>query len=202
MATNSASLNTPYLFLTGVVLIAVVFLFVSIRPMIDEANALKLQIATDTQKLKNKEDFYRSLNVKIEQLATLPEVERQMATVLPDGERMQDTLRIIHEYATQSGLIVTSISNNSPSSDARTNASRARGDALSVPIEVKTLELALGVNGAYEQVKLFLALLGKSPRIIDVQDISLGQVPLQPGQVTAQMKMQLYSQQTSRTPGV
>lgn len=202
MATNPASLNTPYLFLTGVVLTAVVFLFVVMRPMIETANALKLEIATDTQALKNKEDFHRSLNVKIEQLAALPEVERQMATMLPDSERMQDTLRVIHEYATQSGLIVTAVTNNSSASDARTNALRARGDALNVPIEVKTLEVTIGVNGAYEQVKQFLSLLGKSPRLMDVQDVSLSGVVSQPGQVTAQLKMQLYSQQTSRTPGV
>jgi len=202
MATNPASLNTPYLFLAGVVLIAVVFLFVVMRPMIESANVLKQDIAIDSETLKNKQDFLSSLNGKIEQLAVLPEVEKQMAVVLPDTDRTQDTLRIIHEYATQAGLTVNSVSNNSSANDAKTNAIRARGDALNLPTEVRTLAFTVAVTGSYEQVKVFLSLLGKSPRVIDVQELSFSQVEAQPGQVTSQMKMQLYSQQISRTPGV
>lgn len=202
MATNSASLNTPYLFLTGVVLIAVVFLFTVMRPMMDNANELKQQIATESQTLKNKVDFLSSLNIKIQQLAAIPDVEKQMATVLPDTDRTQDTLRIIHEYATQAGLTVISVVNNSAASAAKTNATRARGDILSLPQEVRTVAFGTSVVGSYEQVKLFLSLLGKSPRLIDVQEVSFSSVPTQPGQVTSQMKMQLYSQPTSRASGV
>lgn len=202
MATNPASLNTPYIFLTGVVLIAVVSLFLVMKPLIEQANVLKQEIAKNTQTLKNKEEFYNSLGVKIEQLSALPEVEKQMAAVLPDADRTQDTLRILNEYATQSGLLVTSVTNNSSTSDARTNAARARGDDVTLPSEVRTLAFSVGVSGAYEQVKLFLSLLGKSPRMIDVKEISFDQVLNQPGQVTAQLNLQLYSQYTSRTPGV
>ncbi|MDA1169178.1 MAG: hypothetical protein O3A36_02475 [bacterium] len=201
MATNPASLNTPYIFLMGVVLIAVVSLFLVIKPMIESANVLKEENAKNTQTLKNKEEFYNSLSVKIEQLSALPEVEKQIAAVLPDTDRTQDTLRVLNEYATQAGLLIASITNNSSTNDARANAARARGDDLTVPSEVRTLAFTVGVSGAYEQVKLFLSLLGKSPRVIDVKEISFNQVGTEPGRITAQLNLQLYSQYTSRTPG-
>ncbi len=194
MPTNSASLNTPYIFLTGVVLIAVVFLFVVMRPMIEQSNVLRQQIAQDTQTLKNKEAFYNSLSVKLEQLSALPEVEKQMATVLPDTDRTQDTLRVLNEYATQAGLLITSVTNSSPTNDAKANAARNRGDDLTVPAEVRTLAFSVSATGAYEQVKLFLSLLAKSPRMIDVKEIAFEHDTKEPGQVNAQMNMQLYSQ--------
>ncbi|MEK7500199.1 MAG: hypothetical protein AAB649_06390 [Patescibacteria group bacterium] len=197
MPTNSASLNTPYIFLTGVVLIAVVFLFVVMRPMIEQANVLKQQIAQNTQTLKNKEEFYNSLSVKLEQLSALPEVEKQMATVLPDTDRTQDTLRVLNEYATQAGLLITGVTNSSPANTAKANAARTRGDDLTVPAEVRTLAFSVSATGAYEQVKLFLSLLAKSPRIIDVKEIAFEHDAKDPGQVSAQLNMQLYSQYTS-----
>jgi Tfp pilus assembly protein PilO len=170
--------------------------------MMDTASIVKQEIAVDTQTLKNKEAFLSSLSVKIEQLAALPEVEKQMATILPDTDRTQDTIRVLHEYATQAGLTITEISNNSPTNDAKANAARARGDVVNVPLEVRTLEFQVGVTGSYEQVRLYLTLLGKSPRVIDVKDVQMGQIVSQPGQITSSITMQLYSQQIPQNPGL
>ncbi len=201
MANNPTSLNLAYLILTGVVLVAVIFLFTILRPMMDDANSLRQEIAADTQVLKNKQDFLQSLDTKRAQLASLADVERQMAVVLPEADRTQDIVRILNEYASQSGLVLTAITNNSANSAAQTNAARARGDAVSVPVGVRTLEFDLTLAGSYEQVRLFLSLLGRSPRIIDVKNLSFASVATQPGNVSVTTKLQLYSQQAPQNLG-
>lgn len=201
MASNPTSLNTPYLFLTGVVIVAVMFLFIVLQPMMDTANTLRHSIATDTVLLQDKQDFLSSLDTKLQQLTALAGVENQMAAVLPETERTQDVIRVLNEYAGQAGVVVVAVSNNSPTSEAQANAARARGDVVHAPSGVRTLAFEVNVAGSYEQVRTFLSLLGRSPRIIDVPAVSLKQVPAQAGQVTASITMHLYSQQPTQLPG-
>lgn len=202
MANNPTSLNTPYLTLTGAIVVAVVFLFVVLQPMMDDANTIRHTIAADKEKLSDKQAFLSSLDAKMQQLQALSDVENQIAAVLPETDRNEDIIRVFHEYATQSGLTVVSVANNSSTSDAQANAARARGDVDDIPSGVKTLSFEVGVAGSYEQLRLFLSLLAKSPRIIDVKGVIVKQVSLQPGQVTATINMQLYSQQKAQVPGV
>lgn len=202
MANNTTSLNTPYLLLTGVVIIVVVFLFVVLQPMMDNANELRHTIALDTATLQDKQNFYGSLESKIAQLAGLSTAEQQLAVVLPEMDRTQDVIRILNEYANQSGVTVNSLANNSSISDAQASAKIARGEVLNIPSGIRTLEFEVGATGSYEQVRLFLTLLGKSPRVTDVAGISLKQANGQPGQVVAIIKIQLYSQQQTRAAGV
>lgn len=202
MANNPTSLNTPYLFLTGSIVIAVVFLFVVLQPMMDEANTIRHTIATDNETLKDKQEFLSSLDVKLQQLQALADVEKQIAIVLPENERNQDIVRVINEYATQSGVTVLTVVNGSAASDAQANAARARGDEITAPSGIKTLGFDVGVIGSYEQARLFIDLLARSPRIMDVSDVSLKGTDSQPGQVTANLKIQLYSQQDTQEAGI
>lgn len=202
MANNPTSLNAPYLSLTGAIVVAVVFLFVVLQPMMDDANTIRHTIAADQETLRDKQAFLSSLDAKMQQLQALSDVESQMAAVLPETDRNEDIIRVFHEYATQSGLTIVSVVNNSSTTDAQASAALARGDANEVPAGVKTLSFEVGTSGSYEQLRLFLTLLGKSPRIIDVKGVVLKQVSLQPGQVTATITMQLYSQQKAQVPGI
>ncbi len=200
--TNMTSLNTPYLLLTGVVIIAVAVLFTVFQPMMDEINVIQSTIATDTESLQTKQDFLSSLDVKIQQLQLQLEVERQLATVLPETDRVQDIIRILNEYANQSGLTTISITNNSSRQEAQNNATRARGEGVVVPDSVRISAFGLSIAGSYEQVRLFLGLLEKSPRILDVTNVSLREAAGQPGRVDASITMQLYSQQKAQVPGL
>jgi Tfp pilus assembly protein PilO len=195
--TSPTSLNTPYVVLTGVVLISVVFLFVVLRPMMDEVNSLRQTIAEDQEALKHKQTFLNSLDSKIRQLATLADVEKQMLTVLPENERMQDVIRILHEYANQSGITINIVTNNSTSSEAEANAAQARGDALNLPNALRTLQFEVNIIGSYEQVRTFTKLIENSPRIVDIRNVKMTQVSNQPGQANATLVMNLYSQQSS-----
>lgn len=170
--------------------------------MMDEINTIRQTTATNTQKLKNKQSFLDSIGSKIEQLSALPEAEKQLAVVVPEKDREQDFIRVLHEYASQSGVTINTVTNNSSTSETQANASRARGDILSVPVGLRKLEFDTSIVGSYEQVRLFMKLIENSPRIIDVKSVIMQQEATQPGQVTSKIVVNLYSQQTSQEEGL
>ncbi|OGY31463.1 MAG: hypothetical protein A3C02_01865 [Candidatus Andersenbacteria bacterium RIFCSPHIGHO2_02_FULL_45_11] len=192
MAINT-SLNTPYLVLTGVVVIAIAFLFTVLQPLMDSISTAKSSIESNTSSLAEKEAFLQSLDAKINQLRSQPDIERQLAAVIPETERSQDIIRVVDQYAKESGVTLTAITNNASQTKARANASKARGDLNLVPEGIQIITLQLGVSGNYQQVRAFLAGLEKSPRIVDVARITISKVPEQPEAVTASLVIQLYA---------
>ncbi len=202
MASNITSLNTPYLVLTGVVVIAIAFLFIVLQPIMQDINALQTTIVADTASLKTKKDFLETLDIKVKQLDSQTDVERQLSVVLPASERSQDVIRIINEYSNQAGLTTISVTNNSSQQAAQANAERSRGDGASTPDTVLVTTLDLSVRGSYDQLRTFLGLLEKSPRILDVTGLLIKEVAGQPGQVEAAVSIQLYSQHGAPIPGL
>lgn len=202
MASNITSLNTPYLVLTGVVVIAIAFLFIVLQPIMQDINALQTTIAADSASLKTKKDFLETLDIKVKQLDSQLDVERQLSVVLPASERSQDVIRIINEYANQAGLTTTSVTNNSSQQAAQANAERSRGEGASTSNTVLVTTLDLSVKGSYNQLRTFLGLLEKSPRILDVTGLLIKEVSGQPGQIEAAVSIQLYSQHGTPIPGL
>lgn len=193
-SSNNPSVNTPYLLLTGVVIIAVVFLFAVLRPMMDSANELRTNIAEGTQELKKKQDFLDTLNGKISQLDSQAGIEQQLATILPQDDRSQDILRILHEYASQSGIVLKTVTNASARTQAQANAARSSTDIIAIPDGIDTLAFQVSAQGQYEQMRTFVRLMEKSPRIADIADIALQEVADQDGVVSATMHVQFYAQ--------
>lgn len=191
MAINT-SLNTPYLVLTGVVVIAIAFFFTVLQPLMDSINETKSNIETHMASFAEKDNFLKSLDTKMSQLRSQGNIEQQLAVGIPETERSQDIIRVIDQYAKESGITVTTVTNNSSQSNARVNASKARGDIHLVPEGLQTITFALVVSGTYQQLRTFIAGLEKSPRIIDVNHITISQVPSQPGTVTGSFIIQLY----------
>ncbi len=191
----NTSINTPYLVLTGVVLIAIVFIFTVIQPQLDTISTLRHDITDNTNTLKTKQDFLDSLALKVQQLQAQPDAEKQLAVVVPQGDMTQDILRVVNQYATQMGVAVTAVKNNSEERQAQLDASAARGDASVAPSDVRTLSFEVDASGSYPQMRDFLKTLEKSPRIIDVTHITMKTNQQQAGQVSATIGMQAYSQQ-------
>ncbi len=196
MAINT-SLNTPYLVLTGVVVIAIAFLFTVLQPLMDSINTVKSNIESNTSSLAEKEAFLQSLDAKINQLRAQPDIERQLAAVIPETERSQDVIRVIDQYAKESGVTLTVITNNASQTKARANTSKARGDLNLVPEGIQIITLQLGASGSYQQVRAFLAGLEKSPRIVDVDRITISKVPEQQDAVTTSLVIKLYARAES-----
>ena len=193
MALNT-SINTPYLVLTGVVLVAIVFVFTVMQPQLDSITALRHDITDNTNTLKTKQDFISSLSAKVQQLQAQPQAEQQLAVVVPQGDMTQDIVRVVSQYASQVGLVIIGVTNNSVAQQAQLDASIARGDVTSTPSDVRTLSFQVQTSGTYGQLRDFLKALEKSPRIIDVVHLSIKSTKDQNGQITATLDMQSYSQ--------
>lgn len=194
MALNT-SINTPYLVLTGVVVIAIVFIFAVIQPQLDAMSKLRHEITDNTNTLATKQAFIQSLGSKVQQLQSQPQAEQQLAVVVPQTDMTQDIVRVVNQYASQVGLVVITLTNNSTERQAQLDASVARGDVTATPSDVRTLSFQVETSGTYAQLRDFLKNLEKSPRIIDVVHLSIKQGAAQPGQVNAAIDMQAYSQE-------
>lgn len=192
MAINT-SLNTPYVVLTSVVIVAIAFLFAILQPLMDSINETRVSIESHTALVAEKERFLQSLDFKIAQLQSQRSVEQQLAIILPETERSQDILRVIDQYAKESGVTITTLTNNSSKATARTNADKARGESSIVPEGIEIITLQLNATGAYQQMRAFLAGLEKSPRIIDIKSIAMNRAPGQIGNVSASFTLQLYA---------
>jgi Tfp pilus assembly protein PilO len=195
----TTSINTPYTVLTGVVLLAIVFAFAVIKPQIDSINTLRHDIIDNTNSLTAKQEFLASLDAKSKQLQNQPDIERQLAVVIPETDMTQDVLRVIDQYATQAGVSTTSITNSSAERQAKQDASIARGEKSATPNTVRTLSFKTQVSGSYLQVREFLKFLEKSPRIIDIVGLGFKQASGQSGQITAEVTIQTYAQASNRS---
>lgn len=174
-------------------MIAIAFLFVVLQPLMDSINSTKSDIEAHTMSLTQKNNFLNSLSVKIEQLASQGDVERQLAAVIPETERSQDIIRVIDQYAKESGVTVITVTNNSSESTAHTNANKARGDIDLVPEGLQTITLQLAVSGTYQQVRTFIDGLQKSPRIVDVVHVVITKSSTQVDGVAASFEIKAYA---------
>src|SRR3990167_11485851 len=85
----NTSINTPYLVLAGVVFIAIAFVFVVTQPQLDRISVLRHDITDNTTTLMEKQDFIRTLAIKVQQLQAQPEAEKQLSVVVPQTDMTQ-----------------------------------------------------------------------------------------------------------------
>lgn len=191
----NTSINTPYLVLTGIILIAITFVFVTMQPMLTEISTLRHDITENTNTLQQKQDFINSLSVKVQLLQTQPDAEKQLSVVVPQNDETQDVLRVVGQYASATGVVVGGVTNNSQDRQSELDASIARGDITTAPSDMRTLSFQVQTISSYAQLREFMKALEKSPRIIDVAHVSVKKSDQSADQVSASLDMQAYSQQ-------
>ncbi len=194
MATSS-SLRLPYITLGGVA-IGVIFLsFIVISPLISDINATRGDIRTKQLLLQEKEEYLRIIDRKIAQLKTQGEQEQHLEVVLPTENRMEDTLRILHEYANAAGIAIERVSNKSATLQATASTARARGNEEVIPTGVGVLAFNVEFNATYQQLRMFINTLEKSPRLVDTQSIKIVRNAEDQNVVKATMTIQFYRQE-------
>lgn len=192
MAVNT-SLNAPYLVLTGAVVIAIAFLFAVLQPLMDSINTVKSDIASHTTELSEKNEFLQSLDAKLAQLQAQSSIEQQLATIIPEKERSQDIVRVLGQYAQESGITLVSVTTNTAQTKPRATSSKARGDINLVPDGLQAITFQLNTAGTYQQARAFMNGLQKSPRIVDISRVTISKVPTQPDAVTAAFTIKVYA---------
>src|SRR3989344_3294641 len=172
----SYSLNTPYITIAGVIVIAVVIVFTILSPLMADIRASRAMIANLQVIAKEKEDFINNIDRKREQLQIQKVHEERLNVMLPTDDAYDDAIRAINIAATAAGATVQKISDQSASAQSILNSERSRGETVNIPETV----LPLAEN------------LEKAPRLIDVYSISTQAQKNQSDQLSTKVIIRFY----------
>lgn len=191
------SLNTPYLLLSGTIIIGITAIFIFYQPMLAEINETRQSIESKQAELAERERFVRTLDQKISELQAQGQHEQHLNIILPTDDSVEDMIRIINEAGNASGGAIETITNRSDSLQANINSERARGDAVSIPQGITPLGFNVTFSGSYQQLRVFLEQLETAPRLNDVTNLSISRNPEQLDRVGAELLLQFYKHDTS-----
>lgn len=191
---SATSLNTPYIVISGVVLLAIVAIFTVFQPMLGTIRTSQDRLQQVNNELTEKQEFLRSLDRKKSQLEAQQADEQRLNVVLPTNNSFNDIIRVISLASTDAGNTVLQVGDRSDSTQAEINAKRARGEEVGLPSEVTPLAAAVTVRGSYQQLRTFLNALENSPRLNNVLSINIKRSIDVPDQITADLVIQFYYQ--------
>jgi Tfp pilus assembly protein PilO len=189
------SLNTPYVILTGVVIVGIVFIFTILQPMVTSISQIRSETASQAALVQERRAFLRTTDRKIADLQLQDEHEQRLATMLPAAERLEDALRIVHQGEQATGLVLENIVNNSRSLQTQVNAKRARGETVTIPAKIIPLSFSIDYRGTYQQWRAFLTELERSPRLMDITSVTVKGSDQQTNQVSGQIAVMFYMQE-------
>lgn len=189
---TSQSLNLPYLLLAGAILVAIVFGFTIFQPQVQELQAKQGEIEQLQLSLMERQNFLRTLDSKLAELELNREHEAKLQIVLPNEERMEDALRVVHVAATTSGVTVLQVTNATAAVQSETRAKQSRGEAVSAPAGAEILGLKIDFRGPYQGLRAFLQALERSPRLMDVYILDLHADEQAPDLLQGSFTLRLY----------
>lgn len=188
----ASSINTSYLVLAGVVVVSSALIFAVLQPLLGDIQSLQAEIESRQHSLAEREAFLRTLDQKIATLAREAQHEQQLNVVLPVAGEEEDVLRVIHQAATASGGTVRRVNNISAGIQNSINSRRARGEGVSVPATVAALGVELDFASSYQQLRVFLTELQRSPRLLDIPNLEIQRNTQAPDSVASTMTIQFY----------
>lgn len=186
------SLNTPYLLLTGALLIAVMLGAVVYKPMYDNWQAARQETAQAQKTLTERQQFLASIDQKKAELNQLQQYENELAVVLPNEDRLDDIYRILHQAGVTSGVLINSLDNTSDRDQAAVNNARNRGEAGSLPQQVLPVGISMEIRGTYQQLRSFMDILDKTPRLVKVTALDSTRDITTPDQLVSKIQVQFF----------
>ncbi|MEX0650377.1 MAG: hypothetical protein WD200_05235 [Candidatus Andersenbacteria bacterium] len=194
---NTGSLNSAYLILTGVIVVTIIIIFVLIRPLMADIDVVKNSLQAKQIELTERQQFLQTIDNKLAALQVQQEHEARLQVMLPDEQRVEDVLRILHEASASSGLVINAARNTSSARQSRLNSERARGGRTTIPADVQVLGFSINITTSYQQLRTFVTELERSLRLIDVHNISLKQSDIAPDVLAGQLELVFYMQESS-----
>ena len=176
---NNASLNIPYIALSGAVIIAIAVVFAVIQPALASIQELNAEIEQNQNVLAQKRSFLSTVDAKKVQLQNNAIHEQRLSVILPKEDKYEDIIRVFSLASSDSGAVLVKMSDESRSAQSSINVERARGEAVNVPSSVKIAAVSVDAQGSYQQLRAFLTKLEKAPRLIDITAIKIqsGNIP-------------------------
>lgn len=191
---SDASLNVPYLVIAGVSLGAALIVFLIIIPQFNRVSTTQNEITSQTARLQERQDFLRTIDRKLTQLSQQKIHDDRLEIMLPESERIEDAIRVLHRASEASGITINNITNTSDNARALSNAAQARGQESNIPQNITPLSFTLDFAGSYQQFRAFLTELERSPRLMDISKIQMRGGDLSPGDISGQITAIFYAQ--------
>jgi Tfp pilus assembly protein PilO len=186
------SLNTPYITIAGVIVVAIVAGFTVLGPQIGEIQQTRSRLAALESSLSQKEEFLRNLDRKKEELQIQKVHEERLNVILPTDESFDEAIRVLNLAVTPSGATLQKITNRSAQAASNINARRSRGEQVAAPETVTALGADVEITGTYQQIRTVLENLEKAPRLTDVTNIGMKRSVSDPNQLTVSLIVQFY----------
>lgn len=166
-------LGTPYVLLTGTILIALAAVFAVIKPLVETIQSLRSEISLQEQTAAEREAFLRTLDSKVAALAGQAEHEKQLNVILPGSAETEDVLREIRQAENVSGGVIQKVDNVSAGVQSSLNSRRARGEAGALPEDIVPLGFEIEFTGSYQQLRAFITQLQVAPRLLDITSLDI-----------------------------
>lgn len=189
----SQSLNMPYLLVSGAFIIAIAFGFAVARPAFQVIQDTQKSIDSSRADLEKRQEFLRTLDSKIAELEINRDNEAQLSTILPQKERMEDALRILHRAAEGAGLQIEQVTNDTEATQAAARGAQARGEGGAPPKGVVPLSVSVSFLAPYQSFRNFVSTIEKTPRLMDITSISLQRDQKDPNLLLGKVSINFYS---------
>jgi len=170
------------------------FAFLFSWPKYLELNSLRNDIRIKQDELDWQKEYFKKL---IQTKAELKNYEAEFSKIsaaLPDDNSVPSFLNFFQTAASQSGLILTSVSPFTvvPSLATEALAEVEKKESSSIIPAIKETQLSVVLDGPYPVFKNFLSVLERSSRFIDVENISFSS-PKEKDIFTFSIKIKFYS---------
>lgn len=94
----------------------------------------------------------------------------QLQAELPDNPQLDQAVRLIHDAASQSGIVVATLNPSTPAG----SVSSGSGQASTATAGGPSITLTISFTGQFEQVKNFLRALDNLQRTVVIDKVSIG----------------------------
>lgn len=151
-------------------LIVVAWYFLLWSPQTKSLHTARKDYASAEHKIAD----YRGQTVQLEAIKKqIPQDNAKFAQLqaeLPDNPQLDQALRLLHDAANQSGILVTTVGPSTPMGGA---AASGQNSAASSTPGGPSVTLSMTFSGGFAQVKSFLSALDSLPRSVVVDKVSI-----------------------------
>ena len=173
-------MNKPVIIIVSLALILLFAIFYFL-PRYQELRYIEKEVEMKEEELSRREERIRELKSLQEELGNYREQLAKIDSALPVDEDLPALFDFLQKAASQSGLVLKSISHS---------AAKLSPDFA----DLKETEVSLELSGVYDSLKNFLPVLETTARLIETQSVSFSSDP-EDGPKEFKLTIKIYSYQ-------
>lgn len=189
-----STLNAAYLLLAGAVIFVFAAAILLFQPLIADISTTRADAAAARARLEERNTFYKNLDQKRITLQAQESNERMLGVALPTDESFADVVRILHRAATAAGGTIADISNATTEAQRNASIKLSAGEKSPVPAGLVPLTVAVKFKGTYQQCRVLLEQLARSPRFMAVESMQAQRDEAALDQLTIELSLRLYQE--------